>query len=71
VPVFRNPTLRSRAHVQLSKGPEADPNVNKYAALDLAAAKGDLCVAEEAASHHNEAQIEQSAYLAAQKSAHC
>jgi hypothetical protein len=57
--------------VQLSKGPEADPNVNKYAALDLAAAKGDLCVAEEAASHHNEAQIEQSAYLAAQKSAHC
>lgn len=46
---------------------EADPSVNKYAALDLAAAKGDLSVAEEAASHHNEAQTEQSAYLAAQK----
>jgi outer membrane protein OmpA-like peptidoglycan-associated protein len=46
---------------------EANPNVNKYAALDLAAARGDLNVAEEAASHHNEAQVEQSAYLAAQK----
>jgi outer membrane protein OmpA-like peptidoglycan-associated protein len=46
---------------------EADPNVNKYAALDLAAARGDLSVAEEAALHHNEAQVEQSAYLAAQK----
>jgi outer membrane protein OmpA-like peptidoglycan-associated protein len=60
-----NPALESaRAVVQRA---EADPNVNKYAALDLAAAKGDLSVAEEAASHHNEAQVEQSAYLAAQK----
>jgi outer membrane protein OmpA-like peptidoglycan-associated protein len=33
----------------------------------LAAARGDLSVAEEAALHHNEAQVEQSAYLAAQK----
>jgi outer membrane protein OmpA-like peptidoglycan-associated protein len=46
---------------------EADPNVNKYAALDLAAARGDLTVAEEAAAHHNLPQIEQSSYLATQK----
>jgi len=60
-----NAALESaRAIIQTA---EADPNVNKYAALDLAAARGDLSVAEEAASHHNEAQVEQSAYLAAQK----
>lgn len=60
-----NAALESaRAAVQSA---EADPNVNKYAALDLAAARGDLSVAEQAALHHDEAQVEQSAYLAAKK----
>ena len=45
---------------------EADPNVSKYAALDLEAAKKDLDVAEAAAMHHKEAEIAQPAYLAAQ-----
>jgi outer membrane protein OmpA-like peptidoglycan-associated protein len=45
---------------------ESDPNVSKYAALDLEAAKRDLAVADDAATHHNDAQIAQSAYLAAQ-----
>jgi outer membrane protein OmpA-like peptidoglycan-associated protein len=45
---------------------ETDPNVSKYAALDLEAAKRDLATADDAALHHNDAQIAQSAYLAAQ-----
>jgi outer membrane protein OmpA-like peptidoglycan-associated protein len=45
---------------------EADPNVAKYSALDLDAAKKDLEVAESAAMHHDEAAIAQPAYLAAQ-----
>ena len=45
---------------------EADPNVSKYAALDLDAAKKDLEVAESAALHHDDAAIAQPAYLAAQ-----
>jgi outer membrane protein OmpA-like peptidoglycan-associated protein len=45
---------------------ESDPNVSKYAALDLEAAKRDLAVADDAAMHHRDAQIGQSAYLAAQ-----
>ncbi|HEY5264775.1 MAG TPA: OmpA family protein [Steroidobacteraceae bacterium] len=45
---------------------EADPNVNKYAALDLEAAKKQLAVAETAALHHKDADIDQPAYLAAQ-----
>lgn len=45
---------------------EADPNVSKYAALDLEAAKKDLEVAETAALHHKDAEISQPAYLAAQ-----
>src|SRR3984885_7058581 len=45
---------------------ESDPNVSKYAALDLEAAKRDLAVADDAALHHNDAQIAQSAYMAAQ-----
>jgi outer membrane protein OmpA-like peptidoglycan-associated protein len=45
---------------------EADPNVSKYAALDLQAAKKDLEVAETAAMHHRDAEIAQPAYLAAQ-----
>ncbi len=45
---------------------EADPNVSKYAALDLDAAKKQLEVAEAAATHHDDAAIAQAAYLAAQ-----
>jgi outer membrane protein OmpA-like peptidoglycan-associated protein len=45
---------------------EADPNVSKYAALDLDAAKKDLEVAESAANHHRDAEIAQPAYLATQ-----
>jgi outer membrane protein OmpA-like peptidoglycan-associated protein len=45
---------------------EADPNVGKYAALDLQAAKNELQEAESAAMKHDEADIAQPAYLAAQ-----
>lgn len=45
---------------------EADPNVSKYAALDLDAAKRDLEVAERAALHGNGADIAEPAYLATQ-----
>jgi outer membrane protein OmpA-like peptidoglycan-associated protein len=45
---------------------EADPNVNKYAALDLDVARKDLSNAENAALHHQDAEVNQSAYLAAQ-----
>jgi outer membrane protein OmpA-like peptidoglycan-associated protein len=45
---------------------EADPNVGKYAALDLQAAKTELQEAESAAMKHDEAGIAQPAYLAAQ-----
>ena len=45
---------------------EADPNVNKYAALDLDAAKKQLDIAEAAAARHDDAAIAQPAYLAAQ-----
>ncbi|MDP9084278.1 MAG: OmpA family protein [Pseudomonadota bacterium] len=45
---------------------ESDPNVGKYAALDLEAAKKDLAVAEDAALHRKDAEIAQPAYLATQ-----
>lgn len=45
---------------------EQDPNVSKYAALDLQAAKTDLALADEAALHHRDAAIAQPAYMAAQ-----
>lgn len=45
---------------------EADPMVNKYAAVDLDVARKDLSNAEYAALHHQDAQIAQSAYLATQ-----
>jgi outer membrane protein OmpA-like peptidoglycan-associated protein len=53
----------ARAAVQTA---EADPNVVKYAPLDLDRAKKDLSVAEDAALHHRDAAIAQPAYLAAQ-----
>jgi outer membrane protein OmpA-like peptidoglycan-associated protein len=45
---------------------EADPNVARYAPLDLEAAKKDLALAESAAEHHNDAEVSQPAYMAAQ-----
>jgi outer membrane protein OmpA-like peptidoglycan-associated protein len=45
---------------------EADPGVNKYAALDLEAAKKQLDIAEAASTNHNDAAIAQPAYLAVQ-----
>jgi outer membrane protein OmpA-like peptidoglycan-associated protein len=45
---------------------EADPNVNRYAPLDLDRARKDLSIAEEANMHHRDAQVDQPAYLATQ-----
>jgi outer membrane protein OmpA-like peptidoglycan-associated protein len=45
---------------------EADPNVNKYAPLDLDLARKNLSVAEDAYAHHHDADIAQPAYLATQ-----
>jgi outer membrane protein OmpA-like peptidoglycan-associated protein len=59
-----NAALQS-AHQAVSTA-EADPNVSKYAALDLEAAKRDLAIADDAAIHHNDAAIAQPAYMAAQ-----
>ncbi len=53
----------ARAAVQTA---EADPNVVKYAPLDLDRAKKELGFAEDAAAHHRDAEIDQSAYLATQ-----
>jgi outer membrane protein OmpA-like peptidoglycan-associated protein len=52
---------RARMAVQAA---EADPNVAKYAALDLDVARKDLSNADNAALHHQDAAIAQSAYLA-------
>jgi outer membrane protein OmpA-like peptidoglycan-associated protein len=53
----------ARAAVQTA---EADPNVNKFAPLDLDRAKKDLSIAEDASLHHQDAQVDQPAYLATQ-----
>jgi outer membrane protein OmpA-like peptidoglycan-associated protein len=53
----------ARAQVAAAEG---DPNVARYAPLDLEAAKKDLALAESAAEHHREADISQPAYMAAQ-----
>jgi outer membrane protein OmpA-like peptidoglycan-associated protein len=45
---------------------EADPNVSKYAALDLQTAKSELQEADAAAMKHDEAGIVQPAYMATQ-----
>ncbi len=59
-----NPALLSaRAAVQTA---EADPNVGKYAALDLETARKDLSIAEDAALHHKDELVSQPAYLAMQ-----
>ena len=50
----------------LVQAAQADSSVNKYAALDLDAAKKQLDIAQAAAIHHRDADIAQPAYLAAQ-----
>ena len=45
---------------------QADPNVVRYAPLDLETAKKDLALAESAAEHHKDAEVSQPAYMAAQ-----
>jgi outer membrane protein OmpA-like peptidoglycan-associated protein len=45
---------------------QADPNVQRYSALDLEAAKRDLAIAEDANLHHKDAEVNQPAYLALQ-----
>jgi outer membrane protein OmpA-like peptidoglycan-associated protein len=45
---------------------EADPNVNKFAPLDLDRARKDLSIAEDASLHHQDAEVDQPAYLATQ-----
>jgi len=59
-----NAALES-AHMAVQTA-EADPNVSKYAALDLQAARKDLAVADDAAAHHKDAEIAQPAYMAEQ-----
>jgi outer membrane protein OmpA-like peptidoglycan-associated protein len=53
----------ARAAVQTA---EADPKVNKYAPLELDRARKDLSIAEDASLHHQDAQVDQPAYLATQ-----
>src|SRR5271156_4358814 len=55
--------VHARAVVE---GAQADPNAQKYAALDLEAAKKQLDLAEAAAMRHDEPAIAQPAYLAVQ-----
>jgi outer membrane protein OmpA-like peptidoglycan-associated protein len=59
-----NAALES-AHAAV-RSAESDPNVTKYAALDLDMARKQLAIADDAALHHNDAAIDQPAYLAAQ-----
>ena len=50
-----NAALES-AHAAV-RAAESDPNVGRYAALDLEAARKDLAIADDAALHHREAAI--------------
>jgi outer membrane protein OmpA-like peptidoglycan-associated protein len=54
-------TARAAVHTA-----EADPNVNKYAPLDLDRARKDLSIAEDASLHHKDTDVDQPAYLATQ-----
>ena len=45
---------------------ESDPNVARYAPLELQAARDQLAIADAAALHHDDAAVNQPAYLAAQ-----
>ena len=53
------------AHTMVQSA-ESDPNVALYAPLDLQAAKQELQLADDAASRHDRAGVEQPAYLAGQ-----
>jgi outer membrane protein OmpA-like peptidoglycan-associated protein len=53
----------ARLAVQTAEG---DSNVNKFAPLDLDRARKDLSIAEAAALHHQDADVDQPAYLATQ-----
>jgi outer membrane protein OmpA-like peptidoglycan-associated protein len=53
------------AREQVQKA-ESDPNVSKYAALDLEAARKQLDAADAAAMNHQDAAVDQPAYLAMQ-----
>src|ERR1700761_7664779 len=55
--------LNARAAVQAA---QTDPNVGKYAALDLESARKQLDTAEAAAMHHDTAAISHPAYPAAE-----
>jgi outer membrane protein OmpA-like peptidoglycan-associated protein len=59
-----NPALES-AHDAV-RAAESDPNVSKYAALDLEAARKNLAIADDAALHHRDTDIAQPAYMAEQ-----
>jgi outer membrane protein OmpA-like peptidoglycan-associated protein len=61
-----NPNAAIEAARAAVQSAESDPNVSKYSALDLETAKKDLEIAEAAAMHGQDAQIDQPAYLAAQ-----
>jgi outer membrane protein OmpA-like peptidoglycan-associated protein len=59
-----NPALESaRTAVQTA---EADPNVNRYAPLDLQAARNDLGIAENAYNNRKPEEVGQPAYMATQ-----
>ena len=54
-------TARAAVHTA-----EADPNVSKYAPLDLDRARKDLSIAEDASLHHKDTDVDQPTYLATQ-----
>ena len=54
---------RAQAQVDLA---QADPNVIKYAPLELDTAKKDLALAQSAAAHHKPEEVSQPAYMADQ-----
>jgi outer membrane protein OmpA-like peptidoglycan-associated protein len=54
---------RAQAQVDVA---QSDPNVVKYAPLELEAAKKDLALAQSAAAHHKPDEVSQPAYMADQ-----
>jgi len=58
--------MQENAHAAVDAA-QADPDVLKYAALDLEAAKKRLAAADDAAAHHHNADVAQPAYLATQE----
>jgi outer membrane protein OmpA-like peptidoglycan-associated protein len=60
------PTAALETARGLVSAAEADPTVAQYDPLDLQAARQDLAAAEAAATHHDEVQTDQMAYMAAQ-----